>query len=185
VFKFLAWLHGLLFRLVLWVCKLPLMALWSTLLAVVALLGEEMRRYLGLAVMGAMIWLVGKGILNFAPDSMKLPLVLTELALVCIWGLAVLRAIKFTLGTSLRAVRQRMWFRELRGDVRDVRGRLKEGLASATRDTPISGVFRDNRDRSEQARQAEAAAAAEREADDARRDELADLEPDPYTWEHA
>lgn len=183
MFRFLAWLHALLFRVVFWALRLPFRALWATLVAIVALLGEEVRRYLGLGMMGLLVFLFGKATLNFAPDSVKLPLVLVTLALVCLWALAVVRAVRFTLGTNLRAVRQRMYFRELAGQVGQLGARWDgavEAMANRTRGTRTGRVFRSNREADAAA--AEQAAREQRaaEADEARRDELAALEPDPY-----
>ena len=44
----LAYVHTLLFRLCWWLLKLPVRAIWATLLTMVALLGEEFRRWAGL-----------------------------------------------------------------------------------------------------------------------------------------
>lgn len=185
MFRFLAWLHALLFRVVFWALRLPFRALWATLVAILALLGEEVRRYLGLAMMGLLVFLFGKATLNFAPDSVKLPLVLVTLALVCIWALAVVRAIRFTLGTNLRAVRQRMYFRELAGQVGQLGDRWDgavEAMATRTRGTRAGRLFPRNREADEQAaREAEAIAARERAAAD-HEEWLDNLPPDhdPY-----
>src|SRR5262245_50944405 len=169
---------------------MPFKAMWATLLALLALLGEEFRRWVGILTAGLLIFLAGKATLNYAPPDLKKPLALIVLALVAVWSLAALRAARFTMGNNLRAVRQRMWFRELAGNVKDLRGSLTGRIATATRGTPAAGVFKANREeRAAEERRAAAAAELERRAEleraaeERRRDEVADMEPDPYTWE--
>lgn len=183
MFRFLAWVHGLLFRLCWWALRLPFRALWATVLAIVALLGEEVRRWLGLLLMGLMIYLAGKATIGVAPDSIKLPLVLVVLALVCIWALAVLRAVRFTLGNNLRAVRQRMYFRELKGEVGQLGARWDgavEKMAARTQGSRAGRLFKDNRDADDLAAERAERERRRVEAEEARRNEAADLEPDPY-----
>jgi len=149
VFTLLAKLHGLLFRLCLWLGKQPFKMLWFTLAAVLSLLNEEIRRYLGLLLWGVVIFLAGKATLNYAPDGMKLPLVLTALGLECIWGLAVLRSIRFTRRNNLYRQRQQRFFRELRGEVGQLGGRvetLRADLGRRARGTPFEGMWQSNRD---------------------------------------
>jgi signal transduction histidine kinase len=191
VFQALAYVHAYLLRVCLWLLRLPFRALWWTILGVVALVGEVLRRWAGVAVSGLLIVLAGKATLSFAPPDLKRPLVLALLVLVVLWALAVKRAAHLTKENNLIKVRQRQAFRELKGDVRDLRGEAIEGMARATRDTPIGGVFGSNRQRRDKeaanaraaaeqaAEQAEAnrQAAAER---DRRLDELTALEPNPY-----
>lgn len=158
-------------------------AVGSTLRAVLALLGEEFRRWAGLVAWGAVIFLAGKATMKFAPAGTERPLALTVLLLAGIWAIAAMRAARYTLHNSLRLVRQRLAFRDLRSDVGRLGERwdgMVEGLANRTRGTRRGRMFRSNR-------QAEDAAAeqAERdqraaEADEQRRDELAALEPNPY-----
>jgi hypothetical protein len=166
LFSALAYVHAQLLRLCLWLLKLPFKALWSSLLAVVALLGEEFRRWAGLAVAGLLIVGAGKATLQFAPAGARRPLVLTVLVLLVVWALAVRRAVRVTRRNNLVAVRQRQAFRELRGDVGQIRGRVTDGLARATRDTPFGGAFKGNR---EETAKAEARVAAEIRAAEAER----------------
>jgi hypothetical protein len=187
VFSALAYVHGQLLRLGIWLLKLPFAALWSALLAVVALLGEEFRRWAGLAVAGLLIVGTGKATLSFAPAELERPLVLTVLVLLVVWALAVKRAAYWTMHNNLVKVRQRQAFRELKGDVRDLRGDAIRGMARATQGTPIEGAFRSNRaDKARAQQHAQAAAeqeAAERQAAaerDQHLDELAAAEPSPY-----
>lgn len=187
---FIAWLHGLLFRGCWWLLRLPFRTLWATILSVLALLGEETRRWAGLAVSGLLIFLAGKGTMSFAPAEVRRPLVLAVLLLTVIWALAVRRAAHFTAHNNLIKVRQRQAFKDLRGDVKklsDRRGEVVEGVARRAKGTPAERVFRSNREdrakaeaaaerrrvRAEQ-QQAEAAAEAER------LDDLAAAEPNPY-----
>src|SRR5262245_13412514 len=159
---------------------MPFKAMWATVLALLALLGEEFRRWVGILTAGLLIFLAGKATLNYAPPDLKKPLALMVLALVAVWSLAELRAARFTLGNNLRAVRQRMWFRELAGNVKDLRGSLSERMARATENTPVGGAFKDNRVKRSRAEEREAERLAEHEADERHRDELADMEHDPY-----
>lgn len=181
-------IHSLLLRLLLWALKLPFKALLSTVRAMLLLLGEEFQRYTGLVVAGLLILLAGKAVLNYAPAGTKEPLVMTVLVLVCIWALAVRRAVHFTMHNNLFRVRQRMAIQNLFGQLGEVRERLGGRVAQAIRGTPAGRVFSSNREVDAQAvRDAQAAEAraerARREADaeEHRLDELAVLEPDPYS----
>lgn len=187
MFKLLTWIHGLLLQLVLWALKLPFKAAWSVVLTVLALLGEEVRRWAGLVVAGLLILLAGKGTIAFAPAEFRAPLVMAVLLLAFIWALAVRRAAYWTAHNSLFKVRQRQWFRKLSGDVSEVRRRIPDGLAQATRGSPVGMVFKPNRDArakaTADAQEAERRAEADRRAaaaEERRLEELAALEPDPY-----
>jgi signal transduction histidine kinase len=153
VFRFLAWLHGLLFRLCLWALRLPFKAVLAAVTLVVAWLGEEFRRWAGLAVSGVVLVLAGKAVLNYAPADLKRPLVLTVLVLLGIWALAVARAARYTrflIRSNLQPVRTRQTFRHLFGEVRGLGGRvetLRDGLGRRARGTPIEGAWRSNRQR--------------------------------------
>lgn len=179
----MAWLFLKLHALVIWVVwgglRLAGRAVWSFVLAVFALLGEEFQRYAGLTVWGVLIVLGGKMALH-APAGVRQPLLLTVLLLLGIWALALRRATKVTRANNLVKVRQRQAFRELKGEVAKTRGAVVEGLARRTRGTRGGRAFRSNREAEDAA--AEQAAREQRaaEADEARRDELAALEPDPY-----
>jgi hypothetical protein len=161
------WLHAGLLRLLLWAARFLGRSLWNTVGAFLALLGEEVRRYLGLALWAVVIWLAGKATMNYAPPGTKTPLVLVILGLVVIWGLAVVRAVRFTRHNNLIRVRQRQYFRELRGEVSqvgervtDALGSARDGLAKRAKGTPAEGLFWANRDEKAKA-EADAHAAAE------------------------
>ena len=190
----MAWLFLKIHTAVVWVvvrvARLVGRALWSFIVAVLALLGEEFRRWAGLAVWCVLLVAFGKLALAM-PDGVRRPLLLTDLLLLGIWALAVRRAARITRHNNLVKVRQRRAFKELADDVKGVRGGLIEGMARRTQDHPVGRVFGSNRRRSarqEQQRQAkterDAAAAVEAvrlaDEDELRRDDLAALEPDPY-----
>ena len=166
------WLHGALLGLLLWAARLLGRSLWNTVGALLALLGEEVRRYLGLTLWGVVIFLFGKAVMNFAPPNTKTPLVLVVLGLVVVWGLAVVRAVRFTRQNNLIRVRNRMAFKELRSEVGRVgrrldgiRGGVVEGVARRTRGTRFGGLFRVNRDAAAD-EQAQRDIAAQREAEE-------------------
>lgn len=178
--KFLVWLHALLIRFCWWLVLLVPRSLWAFARALLALLGEETRRWAAMLASGAMIFVAGKAVLNYSPDQFKRPLVMTVLLLVCIWALAVRRAVHYSLHNSLRMVRQRQAFRDLAGDVGTIRKRMGDGLARVTWGTPAQGAFRSNRQRAHRETEQEARERDAAAADEARRQELADLEPSPY-----
>jgi hypothetical protein len=173
MFKFLAWIHALLFRLVLWALLVPLKAVLAAVTLVVAWLGEEFRRWAGLAVSGALLVIAGKAVLNYAPPEMKQPLALTVMALLAVWALAVARSARYTrhlIRANLQPVRTRRTFRQLFGkqaelgeQVKGVRTDIGKGMARRARGTPAEGVFRANRE-ARAAEHEEAVAAAQREA---------------------
>jgi hypothetical protein len=188
MFKALAWLHTQLLRLCVWLLALPFKALWSTLGAMLALLGEEAQRWAGIVVSGLLIFAAGKATLLYAPASIKKPLVLVVIVLVLVWAFAAKRAARFSMRNNLIQVRQRRAFRELKGDVSKIGGRLgdfRDGavdtMATRARGTPFEGMIGSNRAAHRDAEADRAAAAARAAAeDDRRREELADLEPDIY-----
>ena len=163
MFGLLAGLHALLFRAVLWAIRLPLKSLWALVLSIVALLGEEARRWLGVLVAGGMIFAVSWVTLKVAAQQ-RLALLLVLLAGMT-WLWAVFRAAHLTAENRVWRVRQRQMFKELRGEVGDLRGSLSEGLARRARGTPMEGLWKGNRtDRAREQAEADAAAAqAERE----------------------
>lgn len=177
--KAFGWIHGKLYQLILWLLMLVPRAVWNFTLAVLMLLAEEVRRWLGILMGGLMVYLAGKATLNYAPPSLKKQLAITVLAMAAAWSLVAIRAAKFTLSNNLLRVRQRMWFRQVIGEVKELRSGFVGMLARATESTPVGGMFRTNREKTEQRRQA----AAEREAEkEQRRREVAE-EPDPAIWE--
>jgi len=144
VFAVLARLHGLLFQGCLWLLRQPFRGLWAFFLAVLALLGEEFRRWAGLAVSGVLIVLAGKATLNYAPADAKQPLVLVVLALLAIWALAVWRAARVSRANNLVRVRQRQAFRDLAKEVKGGRRDVLEGMARATQRRRVGLVFPSN-----------------------------------------
>jgi len=173
VFGLLGWLHALLFRGVLWLLKLPLKALLAFLVAVLALLGEEVRRWLGVLMAGVMILGVSWALLKVAARQQFVLLLAMLLGL--LWLRAVFVAAHMTARNRLIAVRQRQAFRELKGDVSTLRGEVVEGMARRAWGTPAEGMWKGNRQRRLR-EQAEADAAAA-DAEQKRADEAA--------WEEA
>jgi hypothetical protein len=175
MFKLLAWLHGLLFRLCLWALALPFKAVLAAVTLVVAWLGEEFRRWAGLAVSGAVLVLAGRAVLNYAPPEVKRPLALTVLVLLGIWALAVARTARYTrflIRSNLQPVRTRQTFKRLFGKVGEVGGRLETirgevvgGVARRTRNTRFGGMFKDNRDAARRREQQAHAAREQAERD--------------------
>lgn len=181
----LAKLHGLVFRLALWLVMMPLKSAWALILTLVALLGEEIRRWLGVLVAGLMILAVSWAALKVA--SQQRFVLLAVLLMGMIWLYGVVRAAELTLANRVWRVRQRQMFRELSGNVRDLRGEMVEGMARATRGKPGGGWFRSNREadaaeaeRAERERRAAEAARVAAEAEERQRQ--ADLAAgfDPY-----
>ena len=181
MFTLLGRLHLALFRLVLWLLKMPLVALWALLLSVVALLGQEFRRWLGILVAGLMIAGVSWAVLKVAADQVLALLVVLLLGF--IWLFGVFRALRLTMANRIWKVRQQQAFRDLRGEVSQVGervqtlgGEMLEGVARRARGTPLEGAWRVNREAS--AREAaEAQAAAEQaERDQAQAAERAEAE---------
>jgi len=173
VLGLLAGLHALAFRAVLWLLKLPLKALLAFLVAVLALLGEEVRRWLGVLMAGVMILGVSWVLLKVAARQQFVLLLAMLLGL--LWLRAVFVAAHMTARNRLLAVRQRQAFRELKGDVSTLRGEVVEGMARRAWGTPAEGMWKGNRQRRLR-EQAEASAAAA-DAEQKRADEAA--------WEEA
>lgn len=170
-------LHALAIAAAWWLLRLAGRSVWSFVLAVIALLGVEFRRWAGLAVWGVLIVLAGKLALH-APMGRQ-PLLLTVLLVLGLWALAVRRAAHVTRENNLVKVRQQQAFRELRGDVKDVRRSVGDGIANVTWGTPVERLSKRNRDRgdreaAEEARAARAEAAAERERMDEERKVMAE-----------
>lgn len=158
MFGLLAGLHVLLLRGVLWLLKLPLKALWALVLSVVALLGEETRRWLGVVMAGLMILAVSWATLKVAANQQ------VALLLVMLMGLLWLRAVFFaahlTAQNRVWKVRQRQSVRQLSADVSTLRGEVVEGMARRAWGTPVEGMWKDNRERRDR-EAAEAQVAAE------------------------
>lgn len=167
MFGLLAGLHALLFRLVLWLLRMPLKALWALLLSVLALLGEEFRRWLGILVAGLMI--AGVSWLALKVAAQQVLVLLTVMLMGFIWLYGVFRAAQLTAENRVWKVRQRQAFKELKGEVGTLRGEVVEGMARRAKGTVAEVVFRSNRADRAQERAAAAAAAeqAERQRADA------------------
>lgn len=188
------WLHIQLFRLValalrgllyLFV-KVPVQSLVRLGTAVLAWLHIMVRLWLGVAVGGVLALLAASALLRFSPAGSNWRLVALLVCLV--WLVVLFSAARFTVEWfSLRRVRQSEAFSRMgrnveasRNEIREVRKELTDGLADRTRGTRPGRAFRRNRQLEDAA--AEQAAREQRaaDADEARRDELAALEPDPY-----
>ena len=185
MFNALAQVHGLLLRLVLWLLKQPLIAMAGLVKASIALLGEESRRWSGILMAGLMILGVCWVILKTAADH-KLAMLLVVL-LGMGWLAAVFKAAQLTTENRIWKVRQRQMFRKLSGIEDRLGDRMVQGMARATRDTPIGGVFGSNREADAREQRQAQAAAQQAEADrqavaerERRLDELTALEPNPY-----
>jgi len=168
--KLLAWLHGLLLRGCWWALKMPFKALLALLLSILALLGEEVRRWVGVAMAGLLIVVAGKAVMGYAPASVRTPVVLAILAMLALWALSVRRAAWLTRQNNLIRVRQRQAFRQLSGEVGQIGGRLEglrgevvEGVARRAKGTRFEGAFFSNRE--DRARQAAADQAARERAE--------------------
>jgi hypothetical protein len=180
------WIHNLIYRLVFALVRWIMGSIWRWLLVVYALLHEEVRRYLGLALSGTLIVLFGKATLNYAPPPAKRWLVLVCLVMLVIWAMAVRRGIRYTRHNSLLRVRNRQAMRDLAANVEGTRRQVTEGLARRTRRGPGGRLFKANRDadaaeaaRAEAEQRAADAAEAERMARDAHLDSLPP-DHDPY-----
>jgi len=187
----LGWLHALLFRLLLLalgallklllaLLKLPLAGLRSLLVAALAMLNEEVKRWLGIVMAGLLILAVSWVTLKTMAD------IQLALLLVMLMGLLWLRAVFFaahlTLDNRPWKARQRQGFRKLFGQVNQLgerlqtmRGEVVEGVAKRARGTVAEGAFGSNR-----AKRAEEQAAADAAAERAEREQAAATE-----WEQA
>jgi hypothetical protein len=108
-------------RIAVWVVLLPFRALWGTLKTILALLGEETRRWFGLTVWGLMLWPVAQ-----ASARWYRPLLPWVLLAVLVWLWACVRAVRLTLANRLVAVRGRAAFRKLDKTASEVGGKLKD-----------------------------------------------------------
>jgi hypothetical protein len=182
----IVWVHNLVYRLVFALVRLIVGTIWRWMLVVYALLHEEVRRYLGLALSGTLIVLFGKATLNYAPPPAKRWLVLACLVMLAVWAMAVRRGIRYTRHNSLMRVRNRQAIRDLAANVEGTRRQVTEGLARRAQGTRAARLFKAHRDtdaaeaaRAEQEQRAADAAEAERVARDAHLDSLPP-DHDPY-----
>lgn len=173
MFSLLGWLHALAFRFCVWLLKLPFQAVASTIRALLALLGEELRRWLSVVMAGLMVWVIARAALKFASGVPAVMLVVALMA--ALWFYGLLRAAHYTWTNNLVRVRQRQYFKQLVGQqaelgdrLQAMRGEVVQGVARRARGTVAESVFQSNR-----AKRAEEQAAAEATAERAERERAA------------
>lgn len=166
-------LHAWAFGLVIWILQRPFVALAGLGKAIVAMVGQEVARYLAIAMSGLLVTALAWLVVTYLPAAVPgYEVILLCVALLgMIWFLAVIRAIKLTLENRLWRVRQQQFFKKVAAEAEGTRqavdklqaggGRIVEGTARLARGTPFGGVFRANRDTARQA-EADAQEAAER-----------------------
>jgi hypothetical protein len=176
--KLVAWLHVVVFRLAAWLVGFGLKAIGKWVLVVVALLGEEVRRYLGLALSGTIIVLMGKLILGLPEMPGKRWAIGIVLLMLAIWAGAVHRALRYTRRNTLMRVKNRQAIKGMAADIAHVRGKVNEGLAKRARGTRAESLWAANRSarQEEQAAADRAAERAEVERERERRDRASDRE---------
>ena len=89
--KLVVLLHLWVFRLATWLVGIGVKGLSKWVLVVIALLGEEFRRYAGLALSGAIIVVVGKLVLALPEMPGKRPALMFIVFMLAIWAMAVRR----------------------------------------------------------------------------------------------
>lgn len=177
-------LIGSVFQLVLWIVKLPFRAGETFFKTVLAWLGMEVRRWVGILVGGALVLIVAQAIVKQTPPGSIWRLV--ALLMCLIWLVALFSAARLTMEyLSLRRVRQARQFvelnegvRDLQGQVRSLQGQLVGTAAQQPWRTPVEGVFSANR-----SARAEERAAAQRAAAQAERERVPDApipDHDPF-----
>jgi hypothetical protein len=117
-------------RIAVWVVLLPFRTLWKTLKTIMALLGEELRRWFALSLWGLVLWPVIVLSVRWYP-----PLLPYVLLAVLIWLWACVRAVHLTLHNRLAAVRARQFYRQLD----KATGELGDKVKQAVRDTMQGG----------------------------------------------
>jgi len=122
----LARLHGLALRASIWALLLPVRALWGTAKTILALLGEESRRWTGLVLWGLVLWPVAQ--LSAAWYRPLLPYVLLA---VLVWLWACARAVRWTLANRLVAVRTREFYKRLDKTTGELGGKITEAVRNA------------------------------------------------------
>jgi len=188
-------LHGLLLQVVVGVLRklvlVPLQALVALVVSILAMLNEEVRRWVGMVAAGLMIWAICWAMLQVAPGPNTSGI---AAILGLTWLAAAFKAASLTVQARVWKTRQRQSFRQLSSEVRQVGGQVNtlrsdvvQGIAKRARGSRIERVFPSNRE--EAARQAARQAAAERAeraarqraaAEAQRLDDLAAAEPSPY-----
>jgi hypothetical protein len=118
--------HGMARGALVWVLLLPFRALWGTVKTVLALLGEEVRRWFALVLWGLMLWPVAQ-----ASARWYRPLLPWVLLAVLVWLWACVRAVRWTLHNRLAAVRAREFYKRLDQRTGELGDKLGEAVRSA------------------------------------------------------
>ena len=178
-------LIGSVFQLVLWIVKLPFRAGETFFKTVLAWLGMEVRRWVGILIGGVLVLIVAQAIVKRTQPGSAWRLV--ALLMCLIWLVALFSAARLTMEyLSLRRVRQNRQFVELAEGVRNLQGQMRTlqgqlvSTAAAQQPwrTPVEGVFSANR-----SARAEERAAAQRAAAQAERERVPDApipDHDPF-----
>jgi hypothetical protein len=138
--KLTGWLLGKGLLATFWVLKLPLLVLWSSIKTILALLGEETRRWLALALWGLL--LVGSVRAAGAWLRPLLPLLLLALL---IWLWACSRAVHATINNRLAAVRARQFYKRLDEATSGMGDKIQEALTSLREENDMLGFMRRGR----------------------------------------
>ncbi len=169
-------LHAWAFGFCIWLLQRPFMAIGALGKAIVALVGQEIARWLAVGMSGllvyALAWLVVRFLPTATPGYGAVLLVVALLGM--IWFFAVLRAVKLSVDNRLWKVRQQQFFRQMSKEaagtrqaidrLRGLREGISEGAAKRARGTPLEGAWRSNRDRRADER-AQREIAAQRDAE--------------------
>jgi len=170
-------LHAWAFGFCIWLLQRPFVALVGLGKAIVALVGQEIARWLAVGMSGLMVTALAWAILRWLPAATPgYDVVLLCVALLgMIWFFAVLRAWKLSAENRLWRVRQQQFFKKMAAEAEGtrkavdqlagLRDGLVEGVARRTRGTPWGGMFRTNRDHARD-EQAQREIAAQREAEE-------------------
>ncbi|GEM_PF-1315798 len=169
-------LHAWAFGLCIWLLQRPFVALAGLGKAIVAMVGQEIARWLAVGMSGLLVTALAWATLRWLPDATPgYDVILLCVALLgMIWFFAVLRAWKLSAQNRLWKVRQQQFFRQMSKEAAGTRqaverlqrgsGRVVEGVARRARGTRFGGVFRVNRDAAAD-EQAQREIAAQREAE--------------------
>jgi len=120
------WAHARLKGLLWYVLLLPFRALWGTVKTVLALLGEEFRRWFGLVLWGLMLWPVAQ-----ASARWYRPLLPYVVLAVLVWLWACARAVHWTMNNRLQAVRAREFYKRLDKRTGELGDKIGEAVRSA------------------------------------------------------
>ena len=167
-------LHAWAFGFCVWLLQRPFVAVFGLGKAIVALVGQEIARWLAVGMSGLLVYALAWSVVRWLPEATPgYGVILLCVALLgMIWFFAVLRAWKLSAENRLWRVRQQQFFRQMSKEAAGTRqaverlqkggGRIVEGTARLARGTPFGGVFRSNRDR-DRDEQAQREIAAQRE----------------------